>query len=104
MKERIYVINLRKDFIKKPRWKRANRAIRFIREFIKKHMKAEKVKISKSINEKIWERSRQKPPGKIRVKARKLDNGTVEVQAVEFIDLTTKVEEGKDAEKTNRKD
>ena len=104
MKERIYVINLRKDFIKKPRWKRANRAIRFIREFVKKHMKAERVKISKSINEKIWERSRQKPPGKIRIKAMELEDGTVEVQAVEFIDLTMKEEEEKDAKKENRKD
>lgn len=105
MEEKIYTINLRKDYVKKPRWKRADRAIRFIRKFLKRHMKTEKIKISKSVNEKIWKRSRQKPPGKIRVKAVKREDGTVEVQAIEFVeDLKLGKEEEKDAEKTNRKD
>lgn len=67
--ERVYTIPLRK--VKNvPRTIRAPRAIRFIREFMKRHMKAEEVKIDRSVNEKVWERGIQKIPPKIKVKSR----------------------------------
>ncbi len=74
MEERIYTIPLRDVINKSVRTKRAPRAIKKIREFIKRHMKVEEVKIENSINEKIWERGIEKPPARIRVKVIKEEN------------------------------
>ncbi|AWX32380.1 MAG: 50S ribosomal protein L31e [Methanosphaera sp.] len=79
--ERIYTIPLR-DVKRVPRNKRSPKAMRYIREFIEKHMKAEDVIIDQSVNEKIWERGIEKIPSKIKVKAVKEDE-TVEVTLVE---------------------
>lgn len=75
--ERIYTIPLR-DVKRVPRTKRSPKAMRYIREFIQKHMKVEDVVIATEVNEKIWERGREKIPSKIKVKAVEED-GTVEV-------------------------
>ncbi|MGC9517038.1 MAG: 50S ribosomal protein L31e [Methanomicrobiales archaeon] len=80
--EKVYVIPLRK--VKNvPRTIRAPRAIRQIKEFIQKHMKSDEIKLDASVNEKIWERGIQKIPPKIKVKAVKEEDGTVEVTLVE---------------------
>ena len=79
--ERIYTIPLR-DVKKVPRTKRSPRAMRYIREFIQKHMKAEDVIIDTAVNEKIWERGIEKIPSKIKVKAVEED-GPVEVTLVD---------------------
>ena len=76
--ERIYTIPLR-DVKRVPRTKRSPKAMRYIREFIQKHMKVEDVVIATEVNEKIWERGREKIPSKIKVKAVEED-GTVEVE------------------------
>lgn len=65
--ERIYTIPLR-AVKKAPRWKRSNRAIALIREYLKQHTKYEDIVLDASINEKIWERGSEKPPSKIRVR------------------------------------
>nr|CBH39297.1 50S ribosomal protein L31e [uncultured archaeon] len=65
--ERIYTIPL-KAVKKAPRWKRSNRAIALIREYLMKHTKSEYIMIDTAINEKVWARGSQKPPSKIRVK------------------------------------
>lgn len=64
-----------------PRSRRAKRAVKEVREFIARHMKAEedKVWIDTKLNEKLWERGIQNPPSRITVKATKFDDGTVEV-------------------------
>ena len=82
--ERIITIPLRATKMA-PRTKRANRAIKEIRENIMRHMKvdAEHVWIDTSLNEKIWERGIQKPPARISVKAIKFDDGLVEVSLAE---------------------
>lgn len=72
--ERVYVIPLRKEWLKAPRYKRAKKAIRAIREFLVKHMKVperdlKKIKIDKWVNEAVWLRGIKKPPQKIKVKA-----------------------------------
>ncbi|MBE6487353.1 MAG: 50S ribosomal protein L31e [Methanosphaera stadtmanae] len=79
--ERIYTIPLR-DVKRVPRTKRSPKAMRYIREFIQKHMKTEDVIIDQSVNEKVWERGIEKIPSKIKVKAVEED-GTVEVTLVE---------------------
>lgn len=74
--ERVYVINLRKVLIT-PRKKRAPRAVRLLKQFIKRHMKAEEVSISNEVNEEIWARGIEKPPRKLKVRAVKDKDGKV---------------------------
>jgi len=74
--EREYVIPLRREWNKVPRYKRANKAIRTIKEFLVKHMKIRdrdlnKIRIDKYLNEFIWLRGIRKPPARIKVKVRK---------------------------------
>jgi large subunit ribosomal protein L31e len=74
--EQIYTIPLRevKDY---PVWKRSNKAIKVIREYLSKHMKVDedKIKISNALNESVWARGIEKPPLKVRVKAVRSDEG-----------------------------
>ncbi len=65
--ERVYVIPLR-DAYRAPRKKRAKVAIRIIREFVKRHLKVEEVKIGNDVNEYVWSRSIEKPPRRVKVK------------------------------------
>ena len=74
--EQIYTIPLR-DVKEYPMWKRSNKAIKVIREYLSKHMKVDedKIKISAGLNESVWARGIEKPPGKVRVKAVRSDEG-----------------------------
>jgi large subunit ribosomal protein L31e len=65
--ERIYTIPLREAF-DAPRPRRANKAVKVIREYVAKHTKAKEVKLDASLNEAVWEHSREKPPRKVKVK------------------------------------
>lgn len=85
VEERFYTIPLGRVWIS-PRKKRAPKAMRQIKRFIKKHMKirdeeadteAEKLVISNEVNEKIWSRGIEKPPRKIMVRAVKDEEGVV---------------------------
>ena len=80
--ERVYSIRLRQKMKKYPRWLRAKKSAKYVRNFLSRHMKVEpeKIKIDTSINEKIWERGAQKPPAKIRIRAVKFDDGVVEAE------------------------
>ncbi len=82
VEERIYTVPFRIAFLV-PRPKRVPRAIRFLRSFIERHMKTEKVWISPEVNEAIWSRGKKKPPRRIRVRAVKEEDGTVRVYLVE---------------------
>jgi len=72
--ERIYNIPLRKEFSKAPRYKKASKSIRAIREFIKKHMKVDEVLIGKYLNLEIWKNGPKNPPSKVSVKVVKEEN------------------------------
>ncbi|MCH8945851.1 MAG: 50S ribosomal protein L31e [Nanoarchaeota archaeon] len=77
--EREYVIPLRNKWKRVPRYKRANKAVKAIKEFLAKHMKIrdrdlKKIKIDRYLNEEIWFRGIRKPPSKIKVKAVKEDD------------------------------
>ncbi len=83
--ERIMNIPLR-DTKAVPRSKRANRAIKEIREHVSRHMKVaddELIWIDTALNERIWSRGIQKPPSKITVKAIRFEDGLVEVSLAE---------------------
>ncbi|WP_456474827.1 50S ribosomal protein L31e [Candidatus Pyrohabitans sp.] len=80
--ERIYTIRFHR--IKRtPRTKRTAKAARYLRRFIERHMKSERVLIGEELNEKLWERGIQKPPARLRVKAEKQDDGSVIVNLAE---------------------
>jgi len=83
--ERVYTIGLRQKMKKYPRWLRAKKAVKYVKNFLSRHMKAEleNIKIDSSINEKIWERGGKKVPARIRVRAVKFDDGIVEAELVE---------------------
>jgi len=96
VEERIYTVPLGKAWIM-PANKRAPRAMRMLKAFIKKHMKLEARKeteeeeeegpnrliISNEVNLRIWSRGIEKPPRKIRVRAAKDKEGDVTVYLAE---------------------
>lgn len=79
--ERTYVIPLRREFQKAPRYKKASKSIRAIKEFISKHMKTENVVIGKYLNQEIWKNGPKNPPAKVSVKAIK-EEDKVKVELV----------------------
>ena len=74
--EKFYTINLR-DVWKAPRIKRAPKAVKVVKDFVKRRMKVDDVKISNAVNEEIWKRSIKKPPRKIKIRAVKDKEGQV---------------------------
>jgi len=86
--EREYVIPLRARWKIVPTYKRANKAIKTIKEFLVKHMKIrdrdlDKIKVDKYLNEAIWARGIKHPPSKIKVKAIK-EGDIVRVEAADL--------------------
>jgi len=89
--EREYIIPLRTGWAKVPRYKRANKAIKSIKEFLVRHMKIrdrdlDKIKIDQYLNEEVWFRGIKKPPVKIKVKAIKTGDKVL----VELVDYSDK--------------
>jgi len=92
--ERVYTIPL-KVTKRVPRTKRAPRAIKEIKEFVRKHMaedlpedEEEKgakkdVWVDFKLNELVWKRGIENPPSKVRVKAIRFEDGLIEVSLPE---------------------
>ncbi len=104
MEERIYTINLYKEWKKVHIWKRTKKCIKAIREFIAKHMKAnvEDVKIDMWVNIEIWKNSIKNPPRKIRIKAIKDEKGIVKVELLEKPKKLLKLEKKKLSEEKRK--
>ncbi len=94
--EREYVVPLRHGWLKVAQYKRANKAVKTLKEFIARHMKIydrdlRKIKLDIYLNNEIRFRGMRKPPAKIKVKAKKFDDNTVRVElanipkAVEYL-------------------
>jgi large subunit ribosomal protein L31e len=77
VEEKIYTISLRHVWVVTARGKRAPRAVRDVRDFVARHMKAEEVAMSNEVNAALWSRSINKPPRKITVRAVKDKEGKV---------------------------
>ncbi len=75
--ERTYTIPLRKEFQKVPRWRKTKKAVAAVKQFLTKHMKSENVKLSTSLNEKLWNHGIRNPPHKIKVNVTKDSEGKV---------------------------
>ena len=86
--EREYIIPLRNKWKRVPRYKKANKAVKTVKEFLVKHMKIRdgdlnKVKVDTYLNEEIWFRGIRKPPARIKVKAVK-EGDIIKVTLAEF--------------------
>jgi len=86
--EREYVIPLRQKWKNVARYKRTNRAVKAVKEFLVRHMgirdrDLNKVRIDKLLNEHLWHRSIQNPLSKVKVKAVR-ENGIVKVELFEL--------------------
>ncbi len=73
--ERTYIIPLRKAILKAPKYRRAKRAMSEIRIFLKRHLKAETVKIGKHLNEHMWNHGMRNPPTKVKINAARDEEG-----------------------------
>ena len=71
--ERNYIIPLRREWRKAPRYKRTKRAVSALQTFLLKHMKVSQVKIGKELNEHIFSRGYKNPPHKVHVTVIKED-------------------------------
>ncbi len=99
--EKIHTIPLRKAFRGGNRKRRAKKAINIIQEYLLRHMKAEDVKIGKSINDSVWARGIQKPPRRVRIHAT-LDNKICYAELIGVDIKTPSAEEVKEKEKKKK--
>lgn len=76
--ERIYTIPLRKakDLT---RGKRADNAVRDVKRYLQKHMKAQTVWLDNTVNEHLWSKGKYSIPSRVRVRATRFSDGVVEV-------------------------
>ena len=87
--EREYIIPLRAKWKHVARYKKTNRAVKAVKEFLVRHMKIRdrdlrKIKIDRYLNEFVWFRGIRNPPHKIKVKAIKDSDGIVRVELVDI--------------------
>ncbi|MBU0591242.1 50S ribosomal protein L31e [Candidatus Micrarchaeota archaeon] len=82
--ERIYTVPLGDVYTKVARNKRTPRAVKMLRAFVSKHMKADgqRVIVSETVNKFLWEHSIQRPPRRIKVRVIK-GNETIHVYLVD---------------------
>jgi large subunit ribosomal protein L31e len=73
------MVPLRRAF-EAPKYRRTKVAVRIIREFTTRHMKATEVKIEKGVNEMIWSRGITNPPRRIRLEMERDEDGVVSVR------------------------
>jgi len=86
--EREYVIPLREKCRPVARYKKTNKAVKSVKEFLARHMKIydrdlDKIKLDIQLNEFLWARGIKNPPHKVRVKAVK-EGDIVHVELVDY--------------------
>ncbi|MBI5158841.1 50S ribosomal protein L31e [Candidatus Micrarchaeota archaeon] len=98
--ERIYTVNLGGVYVRGPRNTRAKRAVKELRSFIARHMKAseEKVKINNEVNSLLFACGMKKPPRRLKLRAKKDGEGAVVVSLVN----STEKPEAKKEEKAKK--
>jgi len=73
------MVPLRRAF-EAPKYRRTKVAIRVIREFTTRHMKAKEVKIDKEVNILLWSKGITNPPRRIRLEMERDEDGVVSVR------------------------
>ncbi|KYK25615.1 hypothetical protein AYK26_05745 [Euryarchaeota archaeon SM23-78] len=83
--ERSYNIPLRKRYVHAAKHKRTPKAVRAVREFLKKHMKTEQVRLGMHLNEHLWKHGIKNPPHHVKVHAIKEEDVVkAELEGFEF--------------------
>lgn len=95
--ERIYTVPLGKAY-EYVRTKRTRRAVKLLRAFVSRHMKAdeEDVSLSNALNGTLWKRSIQKPPRRVKIRVIKEDGRVKAYLADEKIEEPKKAEPKKE--------
>ena len=78
--ERTYNVPLRREYQKAPRWKRTEKAVVGLRQFLGKHMKSENVLLSTPLNNHLWKHGIKNPPHHVKVTAIKDKEGVVHAE------------------------
>ncbi len=78
VEEKIYTIPLGRAWITQRPY-RTPKAIKLVQSYIRRHMKADVVKLQDGLNRFIWRRGIEKPPRRVRVRATKDKDGNVKV-------------------------
>tara|TARA_Y100000310_G_C20412457_1_gene682693 strand:+ start:277 stop:726 length:450 start_codon:yes stop_codon:yes gene_type:complete len=95
--ERTYNIPLRKHFRRTSKWKKTKKAVSGLQQFLKRHMKVEKVKLGPKLNEELWSKGGKNPPHHVKVDVISDDGvAKAELSGHKYID---KAELKKEAEK-----
>lgn len=102
--ERTYNVPLRKEYMKAPRWKRTQKAVVALQQFLSKHMKSEDVKIGKEINELLWLHGIKNPPHHVKIIATKDDKGVVKAELFDVEKKKSKEDRKKKEKKTETKE
>jgi len=63
-----------------PPYRRAKVAVRIIKEFAFRHMKASEVKIKAEVNELVWARGIKRPPRRLSLEMERDEDGVVSVR------------------------
>ncbi len=100
--ERTYVIPLRKEYLKVPRWQRTKKAVKAVKQFLQRHMKTEQVKLGKHLNEELWKHGLKNPPHHIKVTVLKDEEGLVRAELFGH-KIETKKEEKKEGKRKEKK-
>ena len=82
--ERVYNVPLRKEFLKVANWRKTEKAVKALREFVVKHMKSDNVVLGRYVNKELWKHGIKNPPHHIKISAKKDDKGKVIVELAEL--------------------
>ena len=85
--ERVYNVPLRKGYMKAPKYMRANKAVKVLRDFLKRHMKSENIKIGPFLNSEILKHGRKNVVHHVSVKAIKDKDNVVKAELASAKDL-----------------
>ena len=85
--EREYIVPLRREWLKVAEFKRANKAVKALKQFLARHMEVydrdlRKIRVDILLNNEIRFRGMRKPPASIKVKAIKYEDGFVDAKLV----------------------
>ena len=78
--ERDYTIPLGHETLKVPPFRKANKAIKAVRQFIGRHMKSNDISLGHYLNLQIWRHGAKNPPHYVKVSAIKDEKGRVIVE------------------------
>lgn len=78
--ERTYNVPLRKEWLKVPKYQRAAKASRALRQFCVRHMKSEDIIIGPFVNMELWSHGMRNPPHHVKINAVKDDKGQVIIE------------------------